>query len=477
MRLSVSVSLMLVNPVRNGSPGMENRDDVVELKASIHELIEQEAWSDVTEEFDNLHVQDIALLLTELSDPDQRVQVFRQVPQERWVATFSYLSAGQQEDLLKQLRNREGRFILTNLHPDDRTALLQQMAPENAERTLKLLRPEDVRLALSLLNYPEESVGRLMTPRYISIRPEWTVREALAHVRQEGRKGETMNTVMVLDDSERLVDVVHLRDLILGELDDTVESICPGYFVSVSPAEDRETAVRLMQHYDLEVLSVVDSDGVLLGIVTIDDIMDVATEETTEDFHKMGSVAAINLSLHEASPQLLYRKRVGWLVSLVFINIFSGAAIAIFEATIEAVIALVFFLPMIVASGGNAGAQAATLMVRAMATGDVTMGDWTRLLGKELTVGIGLGLTMGLAVSFIGLWRGGTEVALVVALAMVLVVVMGSLVGLILPFLLSRLRFDPATASVPLITCIADIAGILIYFSVATALLTLPSPV
>ncbi len=455
---------------------MEDREEVVELKDFLLDLIREEAWSDVTEEFDSLHVQDIAGLLGELTEPETRVKVFRQIPQERWVPVFSYLQPAQQEGILAELSNREGRFVLTNLLPDDRTALLQQMDPEHTERTLKLLKPEDMRLALSLLHYPEESVGRLMTPSYVAVQPEWTIAEALRHIRQEGQKGETVNTVMVLDEQERLVDVAELRRFILAEPDDIVDSILPGYFVSVNAAEDREAAVRAMQHYDLEVLPVTDNAGVLLGIVTIDDVMDVATEETTEDFHKMGSVGALTLSMRDATPALLYRKRVGWLVTLVFVNIFSGAAIAIFESTIEAVIALVFFLPMIVASGGNAGAQTSTLMVRSMATGDVTVRDWTRLLGKELLVGIGLGLTMGLAVSVIGLWRGGPEVALVVALAMAMVVLMGSLVGMALPFLLSLAKFDPATASVPLITCIADIAGILIYFSIATALLTLPPP-
>lgn len=454
---------------------MENRDEVLEARESILELIQQEYWSDVTEEFDNLHVQDIAQLLMELPEPETRVRVFRQVPQERWAGVFSYLSTPHQEELLGELTNREGRYVLTNLVPDDRTALLERLSPERAERTLKLLSPSDLKLALTLLRYPDESVGRLMTPAYVSVRPEWTIAEALAHIRKESRKGETVNTILVTDEQDRLLDAIRLKSFILSEPDDLVESIRPGYFVSVNAAEDREAAVRAMQHYDLEVLPVTDTDGVLLGIVTVDDVMDVAQEETTEDFHKMGSVSALNLSLRDATPQLLYRKRVGWLVTLVFVNIFSGAAIAIYESTIEAVIALVFFLPMIVASGGNAGAQASTLMVRALATGDVALRDWARLLGKELTVGLALGLTMGAAVSFIGLWRGGPEVAVVVALAMAMVVLMGSLVGLLMPLILSRMNMDPATSSVPLITCIADIAGILIYFSVATALLTLPT--
>ncbi|MCP1675188.1 magnesium transporter [Natronocella acetinitrilica] len=455
---------------------MEDREEVLDLKESLQELIDAESWSDLTEEFDNLHVQDIALVVGDQADADARCRVYRQVPKERWVATFSYLPPNQQEELLFRLNNREGRFILLHLLPDDRTALLERLPPEDTERLLKLLPPADVKLALRLLNYPEESVGRLMTPHYTAVRPDWAIAEALAHIRQESRKGETVNTILVTDENDGLIDAIKLKTFLLGEPEDLVDSIRPGYFVSVEASEDREAAVRAMQHYDLEVLPVTDRDGILLGIVTVDDVMDVVQEETTEDFQKMGSVGAFTDSLRNASPALLYRKRVGWLVALVFINIFSGAAIAVFESTIEAVIALVFFLPMIVASGGNAGAQASTLMVRALATGDVAARDWLALLLKEIVVGVALGLTMGLAVSLIGLWRGGPEVALVVALAMVMVVIMGSLVGMLMPFILSRMNLDPATASVPLITCIADIGGILIYFSVATALLTLPPP-
>jgi magnesium transporter len=230
----------------------------------------------------------------------------------------------------------------------------------------------------------------------------------------------------------------------------------------------------LVQHYDLDAIPVVDSEGVLLGTVTLDDVMDVAVEEVTEDFHKMGSLGAFHLSLREARPSLLYRKRAGWLVLLVVVNVFSGAAIAYFEETIQAVIALVFFLPLIIDSGGNAGAQASTLMVRALATGDVRLRDWARLFGKELAVALALGITMGFAVWGLGVWRGGSEVGIVVALSMVLVVVMGSLLGMLLPFVLSYLKLDPATASAPLITSLADIGGILIYFAVATAILKVP---
>lgn len=246
------------------------------------------------------------------------------------------------------------------------------------------------------------------------------------------------------------------------------------HFICVSAFDDREKAVETVQHYDLNALPVVDSDGVLLGTVTLDDVMDVAELEATEDFQKVGGVGVLNFSMRSARPSLLYRRRVGWLVLLVAINVIGGGIIAYYEETLEAAIALAFFLPLIVDSGGNAGTQSATLMIRALATGDVRMRDWAVLLGKELSVALALGITMALAVWGIGIWRGGTEVGIVVAMAMCLVVVFGSLVGMLLPFVLGKLRLDPATASAPLVTSIADVVGILIYFSIAAAVLTLP---
>ncbi|HEV2131452.1 MAG TPA: magnesium transporter, partial [Longimicrobiaceae bacterium] len=213
---------------------------------------------------------------------------------------------------------------------------------------------------------------------------------------------------------------------------------------------------------------VVDSDGVLVGIVTVDAVLHVAEQEATEDFHRVGSLEPIRTSLREAGIGFLYRRRIVWLLVLVFINIFTGAGIAYFEDTLAAVLVLVVFLPLLIDSAGNAGSQAATLMVRAITTGDVRMGDWFRLVGKELGVAAALGATMAAAVSVLTLWRGGPDVAVVVATSMLAVVIIGSLAGMSLPFLLSRIKLDPATASAPLVTSIADISGVLVYFSIAS---------
>jgi magnesium transporter len=452
---------------------MEKMDEVVRITHEIREQIARDEWDVIGERLEHLHVQDVAAVMMELERPEL-VQLFRLAPAPRWTPIFSYLEPSYQEELLQELTDEEARLVLNELLPDDRTALLEDLPPEAAERLLGLLHPTEMRQAADLLHYPEDSVGRLMTPRVIAVRPRWTVSQAIDHIRRESTRGETANVVLVTDPAGRLVGAVTLKSLVLARPSEPIQRVMKDYVVSVLATKDREEAVHLIQHYDLEVLPVVDEHNVLVGLVTVDDVLDVAEEEVTEDFHKMGSVGFVSLSLRDARPSLLYRKRVGWLMFLVFINIFAATGIAYYEATIEAVIALVFFLPLIIASGGNAGAQAATLMVRSLATGDVHMRDWAQMLFKELGVATALGLTMGLAVWGLGIWRGGMEVGTVVALSMCLVVIIGSVLGMLLPFVLNRLNLDPAAASAPLITSVADVAGVLIYFSIATATLQIP---
>lgn len=358
--------------------------------------------------------------------------------------------------------------MVSTLSPDDRTQVLHELPAEVTQQLMDLLPSDDLAEARTLLGYPEESVGRLMTPDYVAVQPAWTVERAFAHVRDVGIDSETINRVYVITADGVLVDDLQLRKLILAEPEQTVQDVMDGSFVSASAFADREEAVRLIKRYDVTALPLLDSEGVLVGIVTVDDLLDVAEQEATEDFHRVGSVEPIRGSLQDASTWRLYRSRIGWLLVLVFINIFSGEGIAYFEDTIMAVVALVFFLPLLIDSAGNAGSQAATLMVRALATGDVKMKDWFSLVGKELGVAVMLGATMALAVSVLGWYRGGVDVAVVVAMTMVCVVIVGSLVGMSLPFLLNRFNLDPATASAPLVTSIADISGVLIYFSLAT---------
>lgn len=437
-----------------------------------------ERAQELEERLEEMAVQDIAGSMSQMP-AEGRLQVLRTLPRERRADAFSYLSHGLQQQVISELRPSEARGILRELLPDDRTAFLESLAPRDLESFLKLLEPDDLKQSLKLLGYPEESVGRLMTPRFVSVRPEWTVTRALDHVRHEAHRGETVNHVFVTDERGKLLDAIRLRDFILARQDARVEALMDEDVIHIAADADREQAVQTIQHYDISTLPVTDRSGGLLGIVTVDDIMDVAEAEITEDFHKFGGSGRLNISMREASPAFLYRKRIGWLMVLILVNLFSGLAIALYEHSIEAVIGLVFFLPMIIAGSGNAGSQSATLMVRALATGDVAATDWLKMWGKELAVVMMLGLTMAATVAVIGFWRGGTgfgnELALVVGLSMFAVVIMGGMIGVLLPFLLQRFNLDPATASTPLITSVADVGGILIYFSIASAVLGLPS--
>ncbi len=428
--------------------------------------------SQVDQALDSLAVQDIADALAEIEAIDGRVDLFQRLPDERQTDTFSYLGDRQQLDLLNALPSATARKILHELLPDDRTAFLESLSADDLENHLKLLGPADLKQSLNLLGYPEESIGRLMTPHFVSVESHWTVARALDHIRHEADRGETVNFVFVTDERGRLVDAIRLKDFILARQDRPVEALMDGEFYSVLASADREEAVQVIQRYDLSTLAVTDKQGVLIGIVTVDDIMDVAEEEITEDFHKLGGAGVLTVSLKEASTTLLFRKRVGWLMILVIMNLLGGAAIAAFEATIQSMILLVFFLPLVIGTGGNAGAQAATLMVRALATGDVQLKDWFKLWGKELSVALALGITLALIVSLVGFYRGGAEIAIIVAISMIAVVVFGSMMGMVMPFILTRFKLDPATASVPLITSIADIGGILIYLTTASLMLS-----
>jgi magnesium transporter len=429
-------------------------------------LLADRRWSDLRRRLASLPAPEIADLLRALDKAD-RVLLFRALAREPEAEIFAHLTTEEQDALLLDLTDDETRGLLASLPPDDRTHLLEEMPGRVTQRLLNLLSPDDLQEARELLGYPDESVGRLMTPDYVALRPHWSMADAIAHVRKRGIDSETVDVLYVVDGAWRLIDEFELRRVILADPTATVESLMDHAFVSLPATADREEAVRLMTRYGLSVLPVVDSQGVLLGIVTVDDVLTVAEEEATEDFHRVGSVEPLHTSLKDASLRLLYRRRIGWLLTLVGVNIFSGAGIAYFEDTIAATVTLVYFLPLLIDSGGNAGSQAATLAIRALATGDMVIRDWLRIVTREAGVAVAIGLTMAVAVSLVG-WVRAPEIVPVVAATMLAVVTVGSLVGLSLPFVFTKVGWDPATASGPLITSVADIMGVLIYFSIAT---------
>lgn len=445
------------------------------LLPDILELVEAGRLNDVRSFLATQPAQEITELLDAVDDKSG-VLIFRVLPRALAGEVFSLLEPSFQNVLIKNMTKDEVKQTLAELTPDDRTALFEELPADVTKGLLPLLSDADRKQTLTLLSYPESSVGRLMTDRYVCVRPEWTVSQALSHLRANGVDSETLSMIYIVDERGRLVDDLHLRKLILSPPLTKVADLLDGHYVSLPSLSDREDAVGIFQDYDLFALPVVDSDGVLLGIVTVDDILDVAEEEATEDFHKMASVGSIQVSLKDATVGLLFRKRIGWLLGLVVVNVFTAMGIRGFESTISKLAALVCFMPLLIGSGGNAGSQAATLLVRAMATGDIDAKDWWRLFLRSMGGSVLIGAVMAAAIAAMAsLMLAGDpnrfQIVGVVAASMFAIVLMGSLIGTLLPMLLEKLHLDPATASAPLISSVSDILGILVYFSIATAML------
>lgn len=439
-----------------------------EIRLLIQQLIDSKSWITLKEELKKLNPSYIAEALVELPESDQ-IFVFRLLDRNHAKETFTHLSHSEQQFIIEGLAEYRNELteLLNDLDPDDRTAFFEELPGQVSQKLMQLLSEREREITIRLLGYPEDSIGRLMTPEYVALKANFTVKQALEHIRKFGRDSETLNILYVVDDKWHLLDDMRIKDLILASPDQLISDLMDKHYYALNAYDDQEKAIKVFQDSDRAALPVVDTDGVLVGIVTFDDIIDVLQEETTEDFHRFGSVQDGVVNPLKATIGYLYKKRIVWLVALVFMNVFSGAAIASFEEVIQSVVSLVFFLPLLIDSGGNAGSQSATLMIRSLAVGDVQMKDWFRLLGKELIVSLFLGLTMAFAVSLVATFRA-PDIIIVVATTMVLNVIAGSLIGMLLPFIFTQFKTDPATASAPLITSIADITGVVIYFSIAT---------
>ncbi|HOM07869.1 MAG TPA: magnesium transporter [Syntrophales bacterium] len=440
------------------------------LRPEINELLAKQDWDSLREVLLEFPEQDIAELLQELDD-ERRLVLLRLLPRDILPEVFSYLDDTMKKDVMKAVTEEEIKIILAGMPPDDRTDFLETLPGRSIQMLVSLLSPDDRRETLQLLGYPAESVGRLMTPDYVAVRPEWTVQEALDHIRRKGLDSETINIIYVTDRYWHLLGVVGLRRLILARPDERIEEIMETNVVTISPLEDREKAVQTIQHYDVIALPVVDGDGVMLGIITVDDLFDVAVEEVTEDFQKSAAVKPLKTSYRESSALALYRKRVVWLASLLGISVVTTGIISWRAETLSSAIALAFFIPLLIGTGGNTGNQSSTLMIRALATGDIKDRQWINALFREIVIGCLLALTMGAASWILGLIKGGAQIAAIVSLSMMAIVIVSSLLGVVLPIVLQRFRIDPAVASNPLIASVMDIVGLLIYFQIATTIL------
>ena len=433
----------------------------------LNELLAERKYLTLKEELLKCHVVDIAEFIDSL-DARSTLLVFRLLPKDIAVDVFAELLPESQTELSQIVNENELYDILKELNFDDKIDFLEELPANVVKRILLHSTETERKLINQFLNYPEDSAGSIMTIEFVDLKKEMTVAEALEKVRKIALDKETIYTCYVTDSYRHLEGVLSLRDLVIAPPEKKIGEIMRSEVISANTHDDKVIIADRIKKYDLLAIPITDNENRLVGIVTVDDVVDVIEEENTEDFHKMATVGSIETSLLNVRPLYMIKRRSPWLLLLILVNILSGMGIAHFENTIQTVIVLVFFLPLLIDSAGNAGAQSATLIIRAMAVGDIKIDNWFKLFQKELIVSVLLGLIMGCAVLFLGYYRGGIEIAVVVSLAMISVVLFGSIVGMCLPFIFSIFKIDPATASGPLVTSIADIAGVLIYFSIAT---------
>ena len=427
----------------------------------------------------NLLPADAVEVMEPLSAAEQAV-LFRLLPTEQAADQFEYLPVESQEKLLHAMGNEEAVKILEAMAPDDRTALLEELPTQVCARLVESLSPGERQVALKLLDYPEDSIGRLMTSEYLAIRDEWTAGEVLDHIRRYGSDRETLNVLYVVGRDGKLLDDVRIREFLLCPLEKKVSELRDRVLISLRATDHQETAVALFRKYDRTVLPVVDWNGGLIGIVTVDDILDVAEEEATEDIQKIGGMEQLDEPYMDISLGRLIRKRATWLIVLFLGEMLTATAMGHFEAEISKAVVLAMFVPLIISSGGNSGSQAATLIIRAMAIGEVRLGDWWRVMRREVLSGVVLGAILaGIGVLRIAVWslffntygEHWPLVAITVGVSLIGVVLWGTLSGSMLPFLLKRLGLDPATSSAPFVATLVDVTGLVIYFAVAGVIL------
>jgi magnesium transporter len=438
----------------------------------IFDLIDQDDLDALGELCADLRPPEIADAISHLPVTEKCWLVLSILDSETAALVFPLISHERQLQLIEESSGEQLRDILNNMLPDDRTALFSITPPEMLPKLLSFLSPAERKQAQLLLNYPPDSIGRLITPNYVTVRAEWTPEHVFRFIRRYGEEAESFESLYVVDETGVLVDEVSLRSVLLADPKDTIASLIDGQVVFLNASDDREHAVHAMERYDQGVLPVVDDKMRMLGIVTFDDIADVAKVEATEDFHKSAGMQPLEASYRSTGVLKLFSTRIRWLVILIGVNLLSSGIIAAYEETLEAMIALAFFLPLLIDSGGNTGSQAATLMIRALATKDIEISHWLKILFKEWGLGLLLGLAMGFASFLLGYFRADIQVGFIIGTSMFAIVLASNLIGTLLPFILTKLKVDPAVASSPLITTLADATGLLIYFSIATSVMS-----
>ncbi|TZF81359.1 magnesium transporter [Pedobacter sp. BS3] len=445
-----------------------------QLVEDIELLIENGNDRKLKKLLDGLHISEVEQLVDEM--PEHAALFIETLSINRAVNVFRILDFPTQERIFKKLSAKKIKELITALPPDDRTAFFSDLHGDVVKKLIILLSPEDRKETLSLMGYEEDSVGRLMTPDYVAVNKDWDVSKVLSHIRRYGKNSETIDVIYIIDESGVLLDDVRIREILLVKPETKMSELMDNRLIALHANDPQEHAINIFKMNNRVALPVVDSANILLGIVTVDDILWIAQEEFSEDIQKIGGTEALDEPYLDMPLLKLVKKRVGWLVILFIGEMLTATAMGFFENQIAKAVVLALFVPLIISSGGNSGSQASTLIIQAMALGEVTIADWWRVMRRELLSGLLLGLTLGI-IGFLRIyaWTFFTNiygphwflVGLTVSLALIGVVLWGSLSGSMLPILLKKLGADPATSSAPFVATLVDVTGLVIYFSIA----------
>jgi magnesium transporter len=453
---------------------MAEEKDVTSLTEQFLEVIRMDDVLAVREFLDEQNISEVAALIDDL--PDYEDKIISNMSIHRAASVFKILDLSAQKNIIQQLSAYKTAELLNELPADDRTSFLEELPSEVVKELIRLLDPEERKITLSLLGYPEGSVGRLMTPDYISVQADWTVQQVLNHIRKVGKDSETIEVVYVVNEKGEFLDDVRIREIILASPDKVIGEIIDFRFITLKVTDDQETANQVFKMNNRVALPVVDDKNILLGIVTIDDVLWVANEEFSEDIQKIGGTEALNEPYLEIPLLKLFRKRVVWLILLFFGELITITVMQRFENEIAKVVILATFIPLIISSGGNSGSQASTLIIQAMALQELTIADWWRVMRREILSGLLLGSVLCITgFGVISLWHSFSDIfgehyiriGLTVGFSLTGIVLWGTLMGSMLPLLLKKLGADPATSSTPFVATLVDVTGLLIYFAMA----------
>ena len=454
--------------------------EAITMEEQFLELVKSDDMLRIKDFLNHQNISDVAELINKY--PDYESQIVANMSVHRAAKVFKILDLPAQKNIIHELPPLKTAELLNELPADDRTAFLEELPNEVVKELIKTLDPEERKVTLALLGYPESSVGRLMTPDYIAVHLEWTVQEVLQQIRENGKDSETIDVIYIVDDKGIFIDDVRIREIILASPDKKMSEIIDYRYITLNVNDDQEIAHETFKMNNRVALPVVDNNNLLLGIVTIDDVLWVATEEFTEDIQKIGGTEALDEPYLETPFFKLIRKRVGWLIILFLSEMLTATAMAYYNDELGKMLILVNFLPLIMSSGGNSGSQASTLIIQAMALKEVSLTDWWRVMRREILSGFMLGSILGI-IGFIRIFvwhllmvKGVFKdiygahwllVALTVSCSLIGVVLWGTLTGSMLPIVLKKLGADPASSSAPFVATLVDVTGLIIYFNVA----------